>query len=71
MMFFGLGTAPMLLAVSFSRSLVPLTWRPHIRKLVPISVFVVASMLILRGMALGIPYLSPDLAAGHNCCAPK
>src|SRR5262249_15847224 len=70
MTFFGLGTAPMLLAISFSGTLVPLAWRAHIRKLVPVSVFVVAGMLILRGLALGIPYLSPDLASGHNCCAP-
>jgi hypothetical protein len=28
-----------------------------------------AGLLILRGLALGIPYVSPDLAAGASCCA--
>jgi hypothetical protein len=32
-------------------------------------VFLLALLLILRGMSLGIPYLSPDLtASGHACC---
>jgi hypothetical protein len=28
-----------------------------------------AALLILRGLALGIPYLSPDLNAA-GCCTP-
>jgi sulfite exporter TauE/SafE len=72
MAWFGLGTTPMLLAISLSGRFVPVTWRAHLRKAVPVSIFVVASMLILRGMALGIPYLSPDLAsAGHSCCGSR
>ncbi len=64
---FGLGTVPMLLAISFSDRLVPVVWRGHLRKVVPLAVCLLASLLILRGMGLGIPYLSPDLA-GPSCC---
>jgi sulfite exporter TauE/SafE len=68
---FGLGTVPMMLGISLSRSLVPVSWRLHFRKAVPISVFLLASLLILRGMSLGIPYLSPDLTTvGSSCCRP-
>jgi hypothetical protein len=35
---------------------------------VPVSIFLLGALLILRGMSLGIPYLSPDLSAGHACC---
>ena len=65
---FGLGTVPMMLAISLSGKLVPATLRLRLRGLVPLSVLLVAALLILRGMALGIPYLSPELAPGHAAC---
>ncbi|HET7872865.1 MAG TPA: sulfite exporter TauE/SafE family protein [Terriglobales bacterium] len=72
MALFGLGTVPMLLAITFSGRLVPPSWRMHLRKAVPVSIFIVAAMLIFRGMGLGIPYLSPDLTgAAHSCCVAK
>ncbi|HEU6447027.1 MAG TPA: sulfite exporter TauE/SafE family protein [Verrucomicrobiae bacterium] len=70
MFFFGLGTVPMLLAISLSRNLFPTALRLKLLKLVPVSVFILASLLVLRGLALGIPYLSPDLASG-SCCWGK
>ncbi len=66
---FGLGTVPVLLGISLSGSLVPLAFRTHLRKAIPVAVICVAALLILRGMSLGIPYLSPKLsAAGSGCC---
>lgn len=66
---FGLGTVPMLLAISLSGRLVPMNLRLHLRKAIPVSVFLLAALLILRGMSLGIPYVSPDLsAAAPGCC---
>ncbi len=66
---FGLGTLPMMLAIGISGRLVPVSLRLHLRKAIPITVFLIASLLILRGMSLGIPYLSPDLSAGGlSCC---
>lgn len=65
---FGVGTAPMMLAISLSGKLVPAALRLKLRGLVPVSIGLVAALLILRGLALGIPYLSPDLASGHGAC---
>lgn len=67
MVLFGAGTVPMMLAIGLSGRLVPLSMRLLLRRAIPVSVFLVAALLILRGMSLGIPYLSPDLAAG-SCC---
>lgn len=67
---FGLGTVPMLLAISLSGKLIQVSIRRWLLRLVPFSVAIVAVLLILRGMALGIPYLSPNLTAsgGGSCC---
>jgi uncharacterized protein len=64
---FGAGTVPMMLAISLSGKLVPLSLRLQLRKAIPISVFLLAALLILRGLSLDIPYLSPNLAGG-SCC---
>ncbi len=68
MSLFGLGTLPLMLGLSLSSQSMPVSWRLHLQRLVPVSLAVVAMLLILRGLALGIPYLSPDLAAGGGCC---
>ncbi len=65
---FGSGTVPMLLAISLSGKLVPLPLRLQLRKAIPVSVFLLGALLILRGLSLGIPYVSPDLT-GPGCCA--
>jgi hypothetical protein len=67
---FGLGTVPMMLGIGLSGRLVPVRVRLQLRKAIPVSVFVLASLLILRGLGLGIPYLSPDLTAASPCCHP-
>ena len=64
---FGAGTVPMMLAISLSGKLIPVSIRLKLVKAIPVSVFLLGALLILRGMALGIPYVSPDLAAG-SCC---
>jgi uncharacterized protein len=70
MALFGLGTVPMMLGISLSGKLVPMSLRLQLRKAIPVSVFLVAVLLILRGMSLNIPYISPDLVAGSSCCHP-
>ena len=68
---FGAGTAPMMFAISLSGRLVPVSLRLQLRKAIPISVFALAVLLILRGMSLGIPYISPELSAGGVACCHK
>ena len=66
MTLFGFGTLPTMLAISLSGRIFPPTFRLKLQKLVTFGACLVAVLLILRGMELGIPYLSPDFGAG--CC---
>lgn len=59
MIFFGLGTLPLMLATVFFGSYMNQQIRARLRRAVPVFLFVMAALLILRGMGLGIPYVSP------------
>jgi len=60
MMLFGLGTIPMLLTISLAGNIMSQAIRRKINKLIPVMVVVVGLLFILRGLSLGIPYLSPE-----------
>ena len=68
MALFGLGTVPMMLGISLSGRLMPVSWRLKLQKAIPVSVILLATLLILRGMGMGIPYLSPVLSPGQPTC---
>ena len=70
MVFFGFGTLPTMLGISLSGKLFPISFRLKLRSAIPVGVCLLAGLLILRGMALGIPYVSPALVAGvpASCC---
>lgn len=59
MVFFGLGTIPMLLAVAIFGNWLAPKWRTAFNRLVPYFLVIVAVLLILRGLNLGIPMVSP------------
>lgn len=59
MLLFGLGTIPMLLGISLAGNLLSLAVRNRINKLIPVLVVLVGIFFILRGLSLGIPFLSP------------
>jgi len=61
---FGAGTVPMMLAIGISGKLIPLPLRLKLARAIPLSVFLLAVLLILRGMSLNIPYVSPELTSG-------
>jgi sulfite exporter TauE/SafE len=61
MVMFGLGTLPPLFALSFFGSLIKLSMRNRIRQITPFIVGTMAVILILRGLNLGIPFISPML----------
>lgn len=65
---FGLGTTPTLLAISLSGRLLPINLRLKLRSTIPVGVCLLAGLLILRGMSLGIPYVSPDLSGVNPAC---
>lgn len=60
MILFGLGTIPMMLSISVAGNMMGLALRTRINKLIPVLVVVVGLLFILRGLDLGIPYLSPE-----------
>lgn len=68
---FGLGTTPALAALTLFKTRVGLRFLPRFKKasfLISVSLGI---LLILRGMNLGIPYLSPESGvdgAVKNCC---
>ncbi len=68
MIAFGLGTLPMMLGISLAGRRLHALAFPRVQKLIPVSVFLVAMLLLLRGMSLGIPYLSPDLSGSQASC---
>ncbi|MBT4727706.1 MAG: sulfite exporter TauE/SafE family protein, partial [Bacteroidetes bacterium] len=56
---FGLGTAPMLIGIAFLSSTLNMKIRAKLNKLIPILVILIGLLFILRGLNLGIPYISP------------
>ena len=61
MAFFGLGTLPAMLAAVFFGSYLGQQFRLRLSKLVPVFMMVMALLLVLRGLNLGIPYVSPSI----------
>ncbi len=61
MSFFGLGTIPAMIALPVFGRYAGLSIRNGIRKMSPFIVGAVAILLIVRGLNLGVPYLSPKL----------
>lgn len=63
MIAFGFGTVPMMLAISLAGTKLQFALRFRVQRLIPVSLALVGLLLLLRGMALGIPYVSPKLPA--------
>lgn len=71
MAFFGLGTLPVMLSLPLFGNLINLSFRNKIRRAIPLVVGCMALLLIMRGLNLGIPYISPKIESGAiaNCHA--
>jgi sulfite exporter TauE/SafE len=70
---FGAGTLPTMMLITFVRDYITIGFRENIRKVIPVFVGVMAILLILRGLNLGIPYISPSIKTDsgishHQCC---
>ncbi|MBK9247313.1 MAG: sulfite exporter TauE/SafE family protein [Ignavibacteria bacterium] len=63
MALFGLGTLPTMLIASLATNLISMNVRNTIRKFLPVGMATLAVLFILRGMSLGIPYISPKLSS--------
>ena len=71
---FGIGTIPAMFSASVVTNLFGQNFRGKINRAIPIFAIVLAVIFILRGLNLGIPYLSPKLKTvtqvepSHDCC---
>lgn len=59
MAMFGLGTIPLMTTAIYLGNFLNVQVRQRIRKAIPVFVAVIACLFILRGLGLGIPYISP------------
>lgn len=59
MLLFGLGTVPLMTTAVYFSSLLTGGIRSKVQRLIPTFVVIIGLLFILRGMGLGIPYLSP------------
>ncbi|MBA4257633.1 sulfite exporter TauE/SafE family protein [Sediminibacterium sp.] len=61
--FFGIGTIPAMILLVAAAQYLPQKIRNQFRKLVPVFTFIIGCLLILRGLNLDIPFVSPYLNA--------
>ncbi len=66
MIAFGLGTFPAMFLLSYFGVFISISTRNTIRKTVPYVVAFMGLLLIMRGVGLGIPYLSPSIAISNG-----
>jgi sulfite exporter TauE/SafE len=59
MFFFGLGTAPALISIILLQKLMAANIRVKLRKATMIVSILLGTLLVVRGMSIGIPYISP------------
>lgn len=59
MALFGLGTIPVMFATSVAGNFISLNLRQRLSKVLPVFAILLAIVFILRGMNLGIPFISP------------
>jgi sulfite exporter TauE/SafE len=59
MVLFGLGTIPLMTSAIYFSGMLKSTAKQRIQRLVPVFVVFVGILFIVRGLGLGIPYLSP------------
>ncbi|WP_224484868.1 sulfite exporter TauE/SafE family protein [Robertkochia aurantiaca] len=75
MALFGLGTIPLMSGAAYMGNFVSVKTRQRFQKAIPVFVVIIGIFFILRGMGLGIPYVSPSdmhlmVKAGPDCVVP-
>lgn len=56
---FGLGTVPMMAGVIYAKDFAQNVLKLNLRQIIPYAVALIGILFILRGLGLGIPYISP------------
>lgn len=60
MVFFGMGTLPMMVGAMFVKDFMKLSFRNSIQRVIPYMLALMGVLFVLRGLGLGIPYISPS-----------
>jgi uncharacterized protein len=75
MALFGLGTIPVMLTITLIGNFLSASVRSTISRVTPYIIILLGILFILRGLSLGIPYISPKAEAltpviekAHKCC---
>lgn len=61
MFVFGLGTLPLLFLFNRSSNFIKNKWNVTFQKIIPFFIFFIGLMMVLRGLSLNIPYVSPNI----------
>ena len=69
MMIFGLGTVPLMSLVVYSKGMFSTSIKSRMQKLIPVFVVIIGILFIVRGLGLGIPYVSPKPAPTNSVMA--
>jgi len=59
MFLFGLGTIPLMTTAIYLGKFLNTSIKQHIQKAIPVFIVIIGLLFIIRGLGLGIPYLSP------------
>lgn len=59
MLLFGFGTFPFMFAVVFLGNFITTAFRVKILRVIPVMMMILGGLFVLRGLELGIPYVSP------------
>ena len=72
MMLFGIGTIPLMTAFVYLGNFTKTNFRPIINKVMPVALFCIGLLFVLRGLELGIPFVSPkpllEMADASQSC---
>lgn len=74
MILFGLGTVPLMTTAVYFSAFLKGNVKKRIQRLIPVFVVLIGTLFILRGLGLGIPYVSPkpvtEMASAQMECHP-
>ena len=75
MALFGAGTIPLMSIAAYSGNFLSVKMRNRLNKAIPYVVVLIGLLFVIRGLGLGIPYLSPSdmqlaVKAGADCVVP-
>ncbi len=80
MIAFGLGTLPLMASVSLVGNVLSSSFKLKLSKILPAFILLLGIIFILRGLSLGIPFISPkeemltpvkEIKVEGSCCSPK